>query len=124
MYVTHLLLKNYLPNEQQKSESVHEINFHKMLHEQVINFIRGFRRDAHPMAIMVGVVGALSSFYHDSLNIHDPVERSLASYRLIAKAPTIAAMAYKYAMGHPFVYPQDHLDYATNFLHMMFSLPT
>lgn len=124
MDVTYLLLNSNLPDQQQKNEFVNDINFHTMLHEQVINFFRGFRRDAHPMAIMVGVVGALSSFYHDSLNIHDPVERSLASYRLIAKAPTIAAMAYKYSMGHPFIYPQDRLDYATNFLHMMFAVPT
>jgi citrate synthase len=95
-----------------------------MVHEQLINFYKGFRRDAHPMAIMVGVVGALSSFYHDSLNYHDPVQRDLACYRLIAKMPTIAAMAFRYANGKPFVYPKNKFAYAENFLYMLFSLPS
>ena len=94
-----------------------------MVHEQLINFYRGFRRDAHPMAIMVGVVGALSAFYPDSTNINDPYERLVASRRLIAKIPTIAAMAYKYSLGQPFNYPQNNLNYAENFLHMCFSVP-
>ena len=94
-----------------------------MVHEQLINFYRGFRRDAHPMAIMVGVVGALSSFYPDSTNINDPYERLVSSRRMIAKIPTIAAMAYKYSLGQPFNYPQNDLTYAENFLHMCFSVP-
>lgn len=124
MDTAYLLLNGELPTPQQKTEFVYDINFHTMLHEQVIHFFSGFRRDAHPMAIMVGVMGALSAFYNDSLNIHDPAERKLASYRLIAKSPTIAAMAYRYSMGYPFMYPQNRLDYASNFLHMMFAMPT
>jgi citrate synthase len=96
---------------------------HTMVHEQLTAFFRGFRRDAHPMAVMVGVIGALSAFYHDSTDISDPRQRVIASYRLIAKVPTIAAMAYKYSVGQPFVYPQNHLSYAENFLHMTFSVP-
>ena len=91
-----------------------------MLHEQMTNFYRGFRRDAHPMAIMCGVVGALSAFYHDSTDIRDPMQREIASIRMIAKMPTIAAWAYKYSVGQPFVYPRNDLDYAANFLHMCF----
>jgi citrate synthase len=94
-----------------------------MVHEQLIRFYSGFRRDAHPMAVMCGVVGALSSFYHDSTDIHDPKQREIATHRLIAKMPTMAAMAYKYAMGQPFVYPQNSLSYAENFLYMTFSMP-
>ena len=97
---------------------------HTLLHEQLINFYKGFRRDAHPMAVMVGVVGALSAFYHDSLDLHDPDQRELASTRLIAKMPSMAAMAYKYSVGQPFVYPQNNLKYAENFLHMMFAVPS
>ena len=95
-----------------------------MLHEQMQNFFRGFRRDAHPMAIMVGVVGAMSAFYHDSTDIHDAHEREVATIRLIAKMPTIAAWAYKYHIGQPFVYPKNELDYASNFLRMCFAVPT
>ena len=95
-----------------------------MLHEQLMNFYRGFRRAAHPMAIMCGVVGALSAFYHDSTDINDPHARMVASYRLIAKMPTIAAMAYKYSLGQPFNYPQNNLSYAENFLQMLFAVPS
>lgn len=122
--VAYLLLKGDLPNKQQYNEFNHHITLHTMLHEQLLYFYRGFRRDAHPMAIMVGVVGALSAFYHDSLDIQDSLQRELASYRLIAKMPTLAAMAYKYSLGQPFVYPRNDLSYAENFLHMMFALPS
>jgi citrate synthase len=118
------LLNGELPNATQKKEFDGQITHHSLLHEQVINFYKGFRRDAHPMAIMVGVVGALSAFYHDSLNIHDKEQRELSSFRLIAKVPTIAAMAYKYSVGHPFAYPQNELSYSENFIQMLFSLPT
>jgi citrate synthase len=94
-----------------------------MVHEQISHFFRGFRRDAHPMAIMCGVVGALSAFYHDSTDINDPQQRTIASHRMIAKMPTIAAMAYKYSVGQPFVYPQNDLNYAENFLRMCFAVP-
>lgn len=122
--VAYLLLYGEIPNQSQKAEFERNIITHTMLHEQLINFYQGFRRDAHPMAIMVGVVGALSSFYHDSLDLKDPEQRELASHRLIAKMPSIAAMAYKYSVGQPFVYPRNNLRYAENFLHMMFALPS
>jgi citrate synthase len=122
--VSYLLLNGELPTEEELKNFEQDVTMHTMVHEQLINFFRGFRRDAHPMAIMVGVVGALSSFYHDSLDINDPAQREIASLRLIAKMPTIAAMAYKYAMGHPFVYPSNELSYAGNFLQMMFALPS
>ncbi|KAB2835841.1 MAG: citrate (Si)-synthase [Caedimonadaceae bacterium] len=122
--VCYLLLYGELPTAEQKVSFVGKINSHTMVHEQLIHFYRGFRRDAHPMAIMVGVVGALSAFYHDSLDIHDPEQRNIASIRLVAKMPTIAAMAYKYSIGQPFVHPQNHLGFAENFLHMMFSVPS
>lgn len=122
--VAHLLLNGELPNAAQKAKFDHDVTYHTMLHEQLSNFYRGFRRDAHPMAIMCGVVGALSAFYHDSLDIYDPHQRMVASFRLIAKMPTIAAMAYKYSIGQPFNYPQNDLTYAENFLHMMFSVPS
>lgn len=122
--VAYLLLHGERPNPAQTLKFEENIISHTMLHEQLINFYRGFRRDAHPMAIMVGVVGALSAFYHDSLDLKDPEQRELASYRLIAKMPSIAAMAYKYSVGQPFVYPRNNLKYAENFLHMMFALPT
>lgn len=122
--VSYLLMYGELPNAHQKESFKIKINNHTMVHEQLIHFYRGFRRDAHPMAIMVGVVGALSAFYHDSLDIHDPQQRELASIRMVAKMPTIAAMAFKYSIGQPFVYPQNHLSIAENFLHMMFSVPT
>ena len=121
--VAYLLLFGELPTEQQRAVFDEEIATHTMVDEQLIRFYNGFRRDAHPMAIMVGVVGALSAFYHDSLDIHDPDQRHIASMRLIAKMPTIAAMAYKYTRGQPFVYPRNELGYAENFLRMMFSVP-
>jgi citrate synthase len=121
--VCYLLLYEELPNKKQKAEFENTITLHTMLHEQMTSFFRGFRRDAHPMAVMVGVVGAMSAFYHDSTDINDPYQRMVASHRLIAKMPTIAAMAYKYSIGQPFVYPRNDLNYAENFLHMMFSVP-
>jgi len=121
--VCYLLLFGELPSKVQKNEYVKGITYHTMVHEQLRNLFRGFRRDAHPMAIMCGVVGALSAFYHDSTDINDPHQRMIASYRLIAKMPTIAAMAYKYSVGQPFMYPLNDLGYAENFLHMMFSVP-
>ena len=124
MEVCYLLLHGELPTATQKSEFVHTITYHTMLHEQMHYFYRGFRRDSHPMAIMVGVVGALSAFYHDSTDISDPHQRMVASHRLIAKMPTIAAMAYKYSMGQPSAYPRNDLSYAENFLYMLFSVPT
>ncbi|USG59604.1 citrate synthase [Sneathiella marina] len=123
MEVCYLLLKGELPDSAQKDKFSHDITYHTMLHEQLIQFFKGFRRDAHPMAIMVGVVGALSAFYHDSTDINDPKQRMIASYRLVAKMPTIAAMAYKYSVGQPFIYPSNDLSYAENFLHMTFSVP-
>jgi citrate synthase len=123
MDVSYLLLHGELPNAAQKAAFEKSITYHTMVHEQLSQFFRGFRRDAHPMAIMCGVVGALSSFYHDSTDINDPRQREVASYRLIAKMPTIAAMAYKYSTGQPFVYPRNDLPYADNFLNMMFSVP-
>lgn len=121
--VCHLLLYGELPNVEQKAEFERQITYHTMLHEQLQYFYRGFRRDAHPMAIMVGVVGALSAFYHESTDIHDPEKRRLATHQLIAKMPTIAAMAFKYSIGQPFVHPRNDLTYADNFLHMTFSIP-
>lgn len=124
MEVACLLLHGELPTAREKEDFVNSITHHTMVHEQLIHFYRGFRRDAHPMAIMVGVVGALSAFYHDSLDINDPNQREIAVHRMIAKMPTIAAMAYRYSIGMPFNYPQNHLSYAANFLHMMFAMPT
>ncbi len=121
--VCYLLLYGELPTLQQKRKFEHDIIYHTMLHEQINYFFRGFRRDSHPMAVMCGVVGALSAFYHDSLEISDPRHRMVASYRLIAKMPTIAAMAYKFSLGQPFVYPRNDLSYPENFLYMMFSTP-
>ena len=119
----YLLLNGQLPNNNELEEFETAITRHTMLHEQLYKFSSGFRRDAHPMAIMVGVVGALSAFYHDSTDIDDPEQRKIASRRLIAKIPTIAAMAYKYSVGQPFIYPRNDLDYASNFLHMCFAVP-
>ncbi len=121
--VCYLLLRGELPKPDEKREFEQTITYHTMVHEQLMNFYRGFRRDAHPMAIMVGVVGALSSFYHDSTDINDPHQRMIASHRLIAKMPTIASMAYKYSVGQPFIYPRNDLSYAEDFLHMTFSVP-
>jgi citrate synthase len=121
--VCYLLLYGELPNLAQKASFTKNITYHTMLHEQLHTFYRGFRRDAHPMAVMVGVVGALSAFYHDSTNIDDPRQREIASHRLIAKMPTIAAMAYKYSTGQPFIHPRNDLNYAENFLRMTFAVP-
>ncbi len=123
MEVSYLLLFGELPTAAQREQFVYDITHHTMVHEQISSFFHGFRRDAHPMAIMCGVVGALSAFYHDSTDIHDPYQRMVASYRLIAKMPTIAAMAYKYSQGQPFTYPKNSLGYAENFLHMAFAVP-
>ena len=122
--VCYLLMHGELPSESDKNEFEEIIKNHTLLNEQIIQFYRGFRRDAHPMAMMIGIVGALSSFYHDSLNIEDPEHRMIASHRILAKMPTIAAMAYKYSVGQPFVYPVNKLNYADNFLHMCFATPT
>ena len=119
----YLLLNGELPSETEYKEFERAITMHTMVHEQMTYFLRGFRRDAHPMAIMCGMVGALSAFYHDSTDINDPMQRMIASRRMIAKMPTIAAMAYKYSVGQPVVYPRNDLDYAENFLHMCFSVP-
>ncbi|SDU11456.1 citrate synthase [Stappia sp. ES.058] len=119
----YLLLYGELPTKAQKDDFVNRVTYHTMIHEQMSRFFTGFRRDAHPMAIMVGTVGALSAFYHDSTDISDPHQRMVASLRMIAKMPTIAAMAYKYHVGQPFVYPRNDLDYAANFLHMCFAVP-
>lgn len=121
--VCYLLLYGELPSPGQLADFEYRITHHTMLHEQIHNFFRGFRRDAHPMATMVGVVGALSAFYHDSLDISDEWHREVSAIRMIAKLPTIAAMAYKYSIGQPFVYPKNSLSYAGNFLHMCFSVP-
>ncbi|VXC93314.1 citrate synthase [Sphingomonas sp. T1] len=123
MEVAYLLLNGELPSEDELSTFSNTITRHTMVHEQLAQFFRGFRRDAHPMAILCGVVGALSAFYHDSTDIHDPAQRVIASHRLIAKMPTIAAMAYKYSVGQPFVYPDNTLSYTGNFLKMTFAVP-
>ena len=123
MEVAHLLLRGELPNSDQYDDFTNTITRHTMLHDQLRGFYKGFRRDAHPMAIMCGVVGALSAFYHDSSDINDPEQRKIASHRLIAKMPTIAAMAYKYAVGQPFMYPDNDLSYTGNFLRMTFGVP-
>jgi len=121
--VCYALLYGELPDAKTLEEFETLVSRHTMIHEQMHMFFRGFRRDAHPMATMVGVVGAMSAFYHDSTDIDDPHQREVASIRLVAKMPTIAAMAYKYSIGQPFVYPRNDLDYAANFLHMCFSVP-
>ncbi len=123
MDVCYLLLYGELPNPKQHEKFEYDITHHTMLNEQINYFFRGFRRDSHPMAIMCGVVGALSAFYHDSTDITNPRHRMVASYRLIAKMPTIAAMAYKYSLGQPFIYPRNDLGFSENFLHMMFATP-
>ncbi|MDP6515531.1 MAG: citrate/2-methylcitrate synthase, partial [Alphaproteobacteria bacterium] len=121
--VSYLLLYGDLPTAAEKEQFVHHVTYHSMLHEQVTYFLRGFRRDAHPMAVLIGVVGALSAFYHDNIDISDRRQREITEHRLIAKMPTIAAMAYKYAVGQPFIYPRNDLTYAENFLHMLFAVP-
>jgi citrate synthase len=119
----YILLYGELPTAQQKQEFERTLKYHTMVHEQLTNFLRGFRRDAHPMAIMCGLTGALSAFYHDSTDIDDPRQRMIASHRLIAKIPTMAAMAYKYSIGQPIMYPRNDLNYAENFLYMTFGVP-
>jgi len=121
--VCYLLLHGDLPNKGQFEEFEKTITNHTMVHEQMTRFFTGYRRDAHPMAIMVGTVGALSAFYHDSTDINDPSQRIIASHRMIAKMPTIAAMAYKYSIGQPFIYPRNDLDYTSNFMQMCFAVP-
>ncbi len=122
--VSYLLLNGELPNAAQKAEFANRTTRHTMVHEQLARFFNGFRRDAHPMAVMVGVVGALSAFYHDSLDIQNPQHRELSAMRMLAKVPTIAAMAHKYYTGQPFMYPQNRFSYAENLMYMMFATPT
>lgn len=119
----YLLFHGELPTPEQKKEYVHNITTHTMVNDQLNEFFKGFRRDAHPMAVMIGVVGALSAFFHDHLDIRNPEHRQISANRLIAKLPTIAAMVYKYSIGQPFMYPRNDLSYAENFLHMMFNTP-
>ncbi len=121
--VAYLLMHGELPNASEKKQFTETIGGSTMLHDQLNNIFRGFRRDAHPMAVMVGVVGSLSAFYFDSMDIRDPQHRELSAHRLLAKVPTIAAWSYKYNLGQPFMYPQNHLNYAENFMHMMFATP-
>ena len=122
--VCHLLLNGELPNAEEKTRFDSKVMRHNMVHDQINNFFRGFRRDAHPMAILVGTVGALSAFYHDSLDLDNPSHREISQFRLIAKIPTLAAMAYKYSIGQPFVYPDNKLSYSANFMQMLFSVPS
>src|SRR5947208_9374917 len=121
--VCYLLLNGELPNRKEKDEFVGIVTHHTMVHEQLARLYTGFRRDSHPMAVMVGVVGALSAFYHDSLDIANPQHREISAFRLIAKLPTIVAMAYKYSVGQPFIYPKNNLSYTENFMRMMFAVP-
>jgi citrate synthase len=123
MEVCHLLMFGELPTKREKERFVRDITYHTMVNEQLNHFFNGFRRDAHPMAIMVGVVGALAAFYHDSTDISDPHQRKIASYRLVAKMPTLAALAHKYSLGQPFMYPRNDLSYSGNFLYMAFGVP-
>ncbi|MGQ9686819.1 MAG: citrate synthase [Thiobacillaceae bacterium] len=123
MEVSYLLLRGELPTNQQKADFNNAVRYHTMLHDQMAYFFRGFRRDAHPMAVMVGMVGAMSAFYRDSSDPFDPAQREIAAYRLLAKVPTIAAWSYKYNIGMPFMYPQNRLGFAENFLYMMFATP-
>ena len=124
MDVCYLLLNDDLPNAAEKSQFISLVNNHTMVHQQMYQFLNGFRRDAHPMAIMVGIVGALSAFYHDSMDLNLPSDRYISAIRLIAKMPTLAAMSYKYSIGQPYMYPQNKMSYAENFLHMMFGVPS
>ncbi|MDP3533065.1 MAG: citrate synthase [Alphaproteobacteria bacterium] len=123
METSYLLIYGELPTAAQKKEFEYSVVYHSMVHEQLINFFRGFRRDAHPMAVMVGVVGALSAFYHEHTDIQNPGEREIVAHRIIAKIPTIAAMAYKYSIGQPFIYPRNDLPYTENFIRMCFAVP-
>src|SRR5258707_1530419 len=121
--VCYLLLNGELPKKAEKEKFDWTVTRHTMVHEQLARLFQGFRRDSHPMAVMVGVVGALSAFYHDSLDINNPEHREISAFRLIAKLPTIVAMAYKYNMGQPFMYPKNDLGYTANFMRMMFGVP-
>ena len=123
MEVCHLLLYGELPNSAQKADFVNRVSKHTMVNEQMQFFMRGFRRDAHPMAVLTGLVGALSAFYPDSINLHDAHQRDISAIRLIAKMPTLVAMAYKYSVGQPYMYPRNELTYAANFMRMMFATP-
>ncbi len=123
MEVCYLLMHGELPNKDEKNKFIATVKNHTMVHDQINTFFRGFRRDAHPMAIMVAAVGALSAFYHDSLDIKNPAHREIAAFRLVAKMPTLAAMCYKYSIGMPFMFPLNRLSYAANFMHMMFDTP-
>ncbi|MBN9228222.1 citrate synthase, partial [Legionella steelei] len=122
--VSYLLLNGELPNAEEKKKFVNLINNHTMVHQQMYQFLNGFRRDAHPMAIMVGMVGALSAFYHDTMDLNNAEDRFISAIRMVAKMPTFAAMSYKYSIGLPYIYPQNKMSYAENFLHMMFSVPS
>lgn len=122
--VCYLLLNGELPNVNEKKTFVSLINNHTMVHQQMYHFLNGFRRDAHPMAIMVGIVGALSAFYHDSMDLNNEQDRFISAIRIVAKMPTLAAMSYKYSTGLPYMYPQNKMNYAENFLHMMFGVPS
>lgn len=122
--VCYLLLNSELPTSNEKEKFVNLVNNHTMVHQQMYQFLNGFRRDAHPMAIMVGIVGALSAFYHDSMDLTNENDRYTSSIRLIAKMPTLAAMSHKYSIGLPYMYPQNKMSYAENFLHMMFGVPS
>jgi citrate synthase len=123
LQVCYLLLNGELPNGVQENDFIQTVRRHTMVHDQLMAFFRGFRRDAHPMAVLVGVVGALSSFYHDAMDISDAKHREISAFRLIAKVPTITAMSYKYTIGQPFMYPRNDLSYVENFMHMMFATP-
>src|SRR5439155_8029625 len=123
MEVCHLLLYGELPNAEQQAKFVNLVTHHTMVNEQMQFFLRGFRRDAHPMAVLTGLVGALSAFYPDSMNLHDARERDISAIRLIAKLPTLVAMAFKYSVGQPYMYPRNDLSYAANFMRMMFATP-
>ena len=121
--VSYLLMHGELPNAAQSAEFTHIISSHTMLHDQLSNIFRGFRRDAHPMAVMIGVVGSMSAFYFDAMDVYNPQHRVISAHRLLAKMPTIAAWSYKYNIGHPFIQPKNKLNYAENFMHMMFATP-
>lgn len=122
--VCYLLMNGELPNDKEKEDFTDLVNKHTMVHQQMYQFLNGFRRDAHPMAIMVGIVGALSAFYHESMDLNSEQDRYMCAIRLIAKMPTLAAMSYKYSVGQPYMYPQNRMSYAENFLHMMFGVPS
>jgi len=123
MEVSYLLIHGELPNAAQRKDFTDTVSSHTMLHDQLATIFRGYRRDAHPMAVMIGVVGSMSAFYHDAMDVHDPQHREISAYRLLAKVPTIAAWSYKYNLGQPFMYPKNRFNYAENFMHMMFATP-